>query len=70
MNKQEYEKMTREDIANLVIKYRLTHNLSQIRLGQLCGVSRWTIARIEACTPINWRTALKVMYRLTHEAIL
>lgn len=68
MKTTDIQKLTREEIAETIIKYRLQHSLKQTELARMCKVSRWTIIRIEKRVPIHWKTAYKVLLHLVNDS--
>ena len=67
--KREGVKVTsdREQVAVAVKTYRLRQGLTQARLGELWGVSRWTIMRIEAAEAVAWETSYRIFARLAND---
>lgn len=41
--------------------WRLRHGYSQIKAGELCGVSRYSIMRAEQAKDLNWELLYRIM---------
>lgn len=54
----------KEALALRVRQYRILHGMTQRELGAQCGVSRFTIMRIENAQDITWESAYKVFAKL------
>lgn len=54
----------KEVLALKVRQYRILHGMTQQALGELCGVSRFTVMRIENAQDITWESAYKVFAKL------
>lgn len=57
----------REEFALALKTWRLRQNLTQRQVGQMFGVSRFTIMRAEAGKAITWEIAYRLFARLSQE---
>lgn len=57
----------REEFALALKTWRLRQNLTQRQVGQMFGVSRFTIMRAEAGKVITWEIAYRLFARLSQE---
>lgn len=54
----------REQVAMALKTWRLRKGLTQQQVGDLFGMSRYTILRIEGAKPVTWEMAYKVFAKL------
>lgn len=57
----------REEFALALKTWRLRNGLTQKQVGQMWGVSRYTIIRAEAGKCITWESAYKLFAKLAGE---
>lgn len=56
-----------EDFALALKTWRLRQNLSQLQVGEIFGLSRYTIMRIEQAKPVSWETAYRAFAKLSEQ---
>lgn len=49
------------NVAEKCLRYRAEHSLSQERMAKLCGVSRFTIIKLENGGSVSKLTAYKIL---------
>lgn len=54
-----------KEFAMALKTWRLRQGLSQEKVGQMFGLSRWTIIKIEQAQPIKWETAYRAFAKLS-----
>lgn len=54
----------KDELALKVRQFRVVRGMTQQALGEQCGVSRFTIMRIENAQDITWESAYKVFAKL------
>lgn len=54
-----------EEFALALKTWRLRQGLSQIEVGKMFQLSRYTIMRIEAAKPVSWETAYRAFAKLS-----
>lgn len=57
----------RDEVALALKTWRLRKGYTQKQVGQLFGISRWTIIKIERAQPVTWETAYRVFAKLSFE---
>lgn len=55
-----------KEFAMALKTWRLRQGLSQEKVGQMFGLSRWTIIKIEQAKPIKWETAYRAFAKLSY----
>lgn len=64
---KDLEIVNKDELALMVKQYRVLKGMTQQVLGDLCGVSRYTIMRIENAQDITWMSAYKVFAKIIGE---
>lgn len=59
--------INRQDFAMALKTWRLRQGLSQAKVGEMFGTSRFTILRAEAAKPVTWESAYKLFAKLAKE---
>ena len=67
MNGRNLEIVNKNELALIVKQYRTLKNMTQKELGDMCGVSRYTIMRVENAQDITWMSAYKVFAKIIGE---
>lgn len=57
----------REQVALALKTWRLRQGLTQKQVGDMWGMSRWTILRIEAAQPCSWMMCYRIFAKLSEE---
>lgn len=57
----------RQEFALALKTWRLRQSLTQKQVGEMFGLSRWTIMDIERGKNINWKTAYRAFAKLAEE---
>lgn len=55
-----------EDFAMALKTWRLRQGYSQAQVGNMFGLSRWSIMKMEAAKPIAWETAYRAFAKLSY----
>lgn len=63
------ELVDKNELALKVRQFRVLQGLTQQQLGEKCGVSRFTIMRIENAQDITWESAYKVFAKLIDKGL-
>lgn len=59
----------RQEFALALKTWRLRSALTQRQVGEMFGVSRYTIMRAEAAGPLTWEMAYKLFARLSDQLL-
>lgn len=59
--------MTEQNLAQMCIEYRAKHRLSMAAMGELCGLTRYAIAKVENGEPVSRLTETKIRLVLEGE---
>lgn len=57
----------REEVALALKTWRLRKALTQKQVGQMFGVSRWTIMKVENAQAVTWEMAYRIFAKLSAE---
>ena len=61
------ETVDRKEFGLVLKTWRLRHALTQREVGQMFGVSRYTIMRAESAKEITWMMAYRIFVKLSAE---
>lgn len=64
---KDLEVVDKNELALTVKQYRIAKGMTQKELGDKCGVSRYTIMRVENAQDITWMSAYKVFAKIIGE---
>ena len=56
----------RNEFAMALKTWRLRQGLSQAEVGQMMGLSRWTIIKLEQAQNVTWETAYRAFAKLSY----
>ena len=59
--------MTDNELSRLCLEYRALHRLSMAKMGEVCGLTRYAIAKVEDGKPVSRLTETKIRLVLEGE---